>query len=53
MLSFIESIRAHYRLSRLLKVMTRQGLSYSQAILAIEHHVNRGTVGLLEEEWFS
>lgn len=53
MLSFIETIRAHYRLSRLLKAMTRQGLSYYQAVTAIEHHVNRGTIGLLEEEWFS
>lgn len=53
MLTFIESVRAHFRLTRLLKAMTKQGLNYYQAVTAIEHHVHHGTIGLLEQEWLS
>ncbi|MFZ9654651.1 MAG: hypothetical protein ACO29V_03345 [Limnohabitans sp.] len=53
MLTFIEAIRVQYRLNRLLRAMTREGLTTTQALWAIERHIDQGTITLLEEEWLS
>jgi hypothetical protein len=53
MLSFIETIRIQFRLNRLLRAMTREGLTTNQALWAIERHIDQGTIALLEQEWLS
>ena len=53
MFTIIETIRIQYRINRLVRAMTRQGLSIQQAMGAIEHHAYRGTFALLEQEWLA
>lgn len=53
MYDWILSARRRWRFGRLVEAMTRHGVSLPIAIDIVRFHRERGTLGLLEQEWLS
>jgi len=53
MYDWIISAHRRWRFGRLVEAMTRNGVDLVTALDVIRHHRERGTLGLLEQEWLS